>query len=138
MYPKKEKYSQPKGKNYLNGVKEHRVKERTMVFGIRAVMEAVEAGKEFDRILIRRDMGSAIGKQLEEKLKESKMVVQRVPLEKLNRITEKNHQGAIGFLSEISYQKIEDIVPQVYESGKTPLIVVLDRGFLYSYRAARR
>lgn len=113
-------------RTYLEGVKEHRVKENTMVFGIRAVIEAVNAGKDFDRILLRRDMSSAIARELQEALKGKEIAIQRVPREKLDRMTEKNHQGVIAFLSKITYQKIEDIVPFVFEQGKVPFFVVLD------------
>lgn len=115
-----------KKRNYLEGVKEHRVKESTMVFGIRAVIEAISAGKDFDRILLRRDMSSAIARELIDALKGKEIAIQRVPREKLDRMTEKNHQGVIAFLSQISYQKIEDIVPFVFEQGKVPFFVILD------------
>ena len=84
---------------YLENVKERRVKENKMIFGIRAVLEAIEAGKEFDRILIRRDMNSAIGRELLEATRGKNFPIVRVPQEKLNRLTEKNHQGVIAFLS---------------------------------------
>ena len=115
-----------KKRTYLEGVKEHRVKESTMVFDIRAVIEAINAGKDFDRILLRRDMSSSIARELLEALKGKEISVQRVPREKLDRMTEKNHQGVIAFLSQITYQKIEDIVPFVFEQGKVPFFVILD------------
>jgi 23S rRNA (guanosine2251-2'-O)-methyltransferase len=111
---------------YLENVKERRVKENKMIFGIRAVLEAIEAGKEFDRILIRRDMNSPIGRELLEATRGKNFPIVRVPQEKLNRLTEKNHQGVIAFLSEISYQNIEEIVFRVYEEGRVPFFVVLD------------
>jgi 23S rRNA (guanosine2251-2'-O)-methyltransferase len=52
--------------------------------------------------------------------------VQKVPLEKLNRITLKNHQGVIAFISPVTFQHIEDIIPSIYEEGRMPFIVVLD------------
>lgn len=113
-------------RDYLEGVKEHRVKEKTMVFGIRAVIEALNAGKEFDRILIRRDMSSAIGKELLEATEGRHLPILRVPQEKLNRMTEKNHQGVIAFLAEVSYQQLDEIVLRAFEEGRTPLVVVLD------------
>lgn len=111
---------------YLENLKERRVKENMMIFGIRAVLEAIEAGKEFDRILIRRDMNSAIGRELLEATRGKNFPIIRVPQEKLNRLTEKNHQGVIAFLSEITYQNVEEIVLRVYEEGRTPFFVVLD------------
>ncbi len=96
------------------------------IFGIRAVIEAIEAGKNIDKVLIRKDLGGDLGKELLAKIKDHGIVAQRVPQEKLNRITMKNHQGAIALLSPVSYAKLEHLVPLFYEEGRNPLIVVLD------------
>jgi 23S rRNA (guanosine2251-2'-O)-methyltransferase len=97
-----------------------------MIFGIRAVIEALEAGTEIDKILVSRDLQSDLSKQLFDALRGKGMVVQRVPIEKINRITMKNHQGVIAFLSAISYSRLEHVVPALFEEGKNPFIVVLD------------
>ena len=54
------------------------------------------------------------------------MAIQRVPLEKLNRLTMKNHQGVVAYISSVEYQRIEDIIPTLYEQGKKPFVVMLD------------
>ena len=105
---------------------EKRPKERDMVFGIRAVMEAVDAGKELEKVFIRKDLGGDLARELIEKLRVRTIPVQRVPQEKLNRLTQKNHQGVVAFAASIEYQHIEDIVPLLYEQGRTPLLVLLD------------
>ena len=97
-----------------------------MIFGIRAVAEAISAGKEVDKILIRKDLSGELAGELFEMLRGSNIVVQRVPQEKLNSITRKNHQGVIAFISPINYQPIEEIVASLYEQGKVPFIIVLD------------
>lgn len=96
------------------------------IFGIRAILEAIESGKTVDKVLIRRDLGGDLAKELLDKIKQYDIVLQRVPLEKLNRITLKNHQGAIALLSPVGYNKLDNIIPLLYEEGKTPLAVVLD------------
>lgn len=96
------------------------------IFGIRAIMEAIDAGKHIDKLLLRRDLGGELAKELLEKIKGYDIVVQRVPAEKLNRITMKNHQGAIAILSPVGYHKLDNIIPALYEAGKTPLILLLD------------
>lgn len=96
------------------------------IFGLRAIMEAIDSGKSIDKILLRRDLGGELAKELIEKIKGLDIVVQRVPAEKLNRITMKNHQGAIAILSPVGYQRLDNIIPSLYEEGKTPLILVLD------------
>lgn len=100
--------------------------EKDMIFGIRAVIEAIQAGKDIDKILLRRDMSSELARELFTILEGMNVPVQKVPLEKLNRITMKNHQGVIAFISPVTYQHIEDIIPGIYEEGRVPLIVVLD------------
>ncbi len=102
------------------------MKEKEMIFGIRAVIEAIEAGKEIDKVIIRRELQGDLSKELLSLLKTQNIAVQRVPNERLDRFTRKNHQGVIAFLSAISYEKIEDIIPFLYENGKDPFILVLD------------
>ncbi len=97
-----------------------------MIFGVRAVIEAIEAGKDIDKILVKRDIQSDLSKELFAALKGKLIPVQRVPVEKINRITHKNHQGVVAFIAAVTYQKTEDIVPTLFEEGKMPLLVILD------------
>lgn len=100
--------------------------KKDYIFGIRAVTEAIEAGKSIDKVLVRRDLGGELAKDLLDKIKEYGILMQRVPQEKLNRITMKNHQGAIALLSPVDYYRLEDLVPLFYEEGRNPFILVLD------------
>lgn len=102
------------------------MKENEMIFGIRAVIEAVQAGKEIDKILVKRELQGELSKTLFEVLRGTEIPVQRVPQERLDRFTRKNHQGVIAFISAVTYQKLEDIIPFLYEEGKNPFIVLLD------------
>lgn len=102
------------------------MEKKDYIFGIRAVTEAIEAGKSIDKVLVRRDLGGELAKDLLDKIKEYGILMQRVPQEKLNRITMKNHQGAIALLSPVDYYRLEDLVPLFYEEGRNPFILVLD------------
>lgn len=97
-----------------------------MIFGTRAIIEAIEADKEIDKLLLRKDLQGDLSKELIVLAKNRGITVQRVPSERLDRYSRKNHQGAIAFLSAISYEHIEDIVPFLYEEGKDPFILLLD------------
>ncbi|WP_121811830.1 23S rRNA (guanosine(2251)-2'-O)-methyltransferase RlmB [Mucilaginibacter kameinonensis] len=97
-----------------------------MVFGIRAVVEAIRSGKEIEALFIQRGISGGLIQELKELMNEYQITAQQVPVEKLNRITQKNHQGVIAVISPIVYQKIENIIPEVFEKGETPLILVLD------------
>ena len=102
------------------------MKENDVIFGIRAIMEAVQAGKTIDKLLIKKDLQGDLIKELFTVLKEHQIPFQRVPIERLNRIIRKNHQGVIAFLSAVTYHRLEDIIPFVFEQGKDPFIVLLD------------
>ncbi|MDR1562416.1 MAG: 23S rRNA (guanosine(2251)-2'-O)-methyltransferase RlmB [Dysgonamonadaceae bacterium] len=102
------------------------MKENELIFGTRAVIEAIAAGKEIDKILVRRDLQSELARELFTIVKDTNIHVQRVPKERLDRITRKNHQGIIAFMAAVAYQHLDDIVPFLFEEGKTPLIVLLD------------
>nr|WP_039454320.1 23S rRNA (guanosine(2251)-2'-O)-methyltransferase RlmB [Pedobacter glucosidilyticus] len=97
-----------------------------MIFGIRAVIEAIKSGKDIESLFLQRGIAGGLMSELKTILREYDIPSQQVPIEKLNRITAKNHQGAIAFISPITYQKIEDIIPTIFENGEVPLILILD------------
>lgn len=97
-----------------------------MIFGVRAVIEAIQAGKEIDKILVKKDIQSDLSKELFAALKGTLIPVQRVPVERINRITRKNHQGVVAYISLVIYQKVDQLVPFLYEEGKDPFFVLLD------------
>jgi len=103
------------------------MEKKDFVFGIRPVIEAIESGKTIDKIFIQNGLQGSLYAELKKKLAIQKLHINYVPVEKLNRLTRKNHQGVIAFLSDIPFYKIDDILPQIFEEGKIPLILILDR-----------
>ena len=96
------------------------------IFGIRPVMEALEASKSIDKIFIKREINGELVKELLVRAKELNIPVQRVPNEKLNRITMKNHQGVIAIVCPIRYHDLDNLLAELYENGKNPLGIILD------------
>lgn len=96
------------------------------IFGLRAIIEAAEAGKELDKVFIKKDLHGDLAAELMDTLRRHHILWQRVPVEKLNRITRKNHQGAIAILSAITYHRLDYLVPELFELGAVPFIVLLD------------
>lgn len=96
------------------------------IYGLRAIIEAIEAGKDIDRLLIKKDLQGDLATQLLELAKQHAIPMQRVPLERINRITRKNHQGALAYLSSVTYHRLDDIVPALYEEGRVPFLLILD------------
>lgn len=97
-----------------------------VVFGIRAVIEAIESGKQVDKVLMKKDLGGELARELLSVAREYNVPVQRVPVERINKVTRKNHQGVIAFMAAVDYYHVDDIVPALYDEGINPLVVVLD------------
>lgn len=96
------------------------------IFGIRAVAEAIEAGKDIDKILVKKDLqGELIGNLLE-LARRNRVLVRRVPGQTIDRITRKNHQGVLAVFSAVTYHRLDHLVPQLYEEGRLPFVIVLD------------
>ena len=100
--------------------------ENDIIFGIRAVIEAIEAGRDIDRILIKKDLHSDLARELLNAVRGTEIPVQRVPLERINRITRKNHQGVVALVAAVTYQHVDGLLPGLFEQGRTPLLVMLD------------
>jgi 23S rRNA (guanosine2251-2'-O)-methyltransferase len=114
-------------RNGGNRYRSSNVDKDSVIYGLRAIIEAIKAGKELDKILIKKGLSGELFGELRAVLKDTNIPVQYVPIEKLNRVTRSNHQGAIAFASAVEYQDIENVLPMVYEEGKTPFFLILDK-----------
>ena len=103
------------------------MKNNDIVFGTRPVLEAINSGKTLEKLFIQKNLKKEILEKIKSKLSNKKINISYVPKEKLNRITKKNHQGIICYISPISYQPIEEIIQRVFEKVKDPFVIILDR-----------
>lgn len=103
------------------------IKGNNFIFGTRAVIEAIEAGKEIEKVLIQKNLNNDLIKELLSKMKSLRIPFTYVPIEKLNRISRKNHQGVISYLSPIQFQSLDNIIESSFSKGNDPLLVILDR-----------
>ncbi|MBN2806185.1 MAG: 23S rRNA (guanosine(2251)-2'-O)-methyltransferase RlmB [Prolixibacteraceae bacterium] len=97
------------------------------IFGIRAVIEAIHSGKNIDKILVRKGLQGELFQELDELIASNRLHYQLVPEEKLNRITRKNHQGVIAFISPVTFFDYEEMVTRTFEQGETPFFLFLDQ-----------
>jgi 23S rRNA (guanosine2251-2'-O)-methyltransferase len=101
-------------------------KDTDFIFGMHPVIEAIKAGKQIDKLLIKKGLKGELYHDLMIVVNDYDIPWQIVPQEKLDFITRKNHQGVIAWLSLIEYQNIENILPALFEGGAEPLILILD------------
>lgn len=102
-------------------------KNKNLIFGIRAVIEAINAGKDIDKVMIQKGANGQLIKELHQTIRKHSIPFQYLPAIKFKRWEAKNHQGVIAMLSEITYYDIENILPMIYEEGKSPYILILDQ-----------
>ena len=103
------------------------MKNKEAIFGIRPIIEVIKSGKTIDKLFIQKGLHNESFAILWKLVRENRINYKHVPVEKMNRLTKKNHQGVFAFISPIDFYNIEDEIPNLYEEGKSPLILILDR-----------
>ncbi|MEK6492873.1 23S rRNA (guanosine(2251)-2'-O)-methyltransferase RlmB [Myroides odoratimimus] len=103
------------------------MEQDNQIFGIRAIIEAIEAGKDIDKVFIQKEASGELMSSLLKTLKKNNVNFSYVPIEKLNKLTNKNHQGAVANISPISFTSLETLVEGVLEKKEKPLFVILDQ-----------
>ena len=98
-----------------------------LIFGIRAIIEAIQAGKEVDKVFVQKEISGELMKDLMKVMKRGNINFTYVPVEKLHRMTPNNHQGAVATISPISFMDLEQLVESTLNSTKVPLFLILDQ-----------
>jgi len=96
------------------------------IYGIHAVTEAIDAGKDIDKIFLSKTLNNDTAQEIINHAKALQVPVQRVPVQKIDRITRRNHQGVLAMMAAVTYYHVEDLVPQLFDDGENPFFVVLD------------
>lgn len=97
-----------------------------LIYGIRAIIETIKSGKDLEKVFVQNKFNGELLPALNQLIKEREIPVSRVPNEKLNKLTRKNHQGAVAYVSPVKYFPLDQVVTQVFEEGKLPLFLLLD------------
>lgn len=103
------------------------MEQEHQIFGIRAIIEAIRNKKEIDKVFIQKEAQGDLMKELMKAMKQANVNFSYVPVEKLNRLTSQNHQGAVATISPVKFYDMETLINQVAESGKMPLFLILDQ-----------
>lgn len=97
------------------------------IFGIRAIIEAINAKKEIDKVFIQKEAQGDLMQELMKTMKRNNINFSYVPVEKLNKLTHNNHQGAVATIAPISFYTLENLVETLLEKEKKPLLLILDQ-----------
>jgi len=98
-----------------------------MIYGTRAVIEAILAGKEIEKVMVQTGLNNDLSRELVTVAKQHSVPLTFVPLEKLKRMSSRNHQGVICLLSAVRYASLENLIDHAFSEGREPFLLLLDR-----------
>lgn len=102
------------------------MQETTRIFGIRAVIEAIESGKAIEKVFIQKGLAGSLFQELNRHLKDGNFNISYVPVEKLNKLSKGNHQGVVANISPVSFISLEKLVEDSQKASTSPLFLLLD------------
>ena len=103
-------------------------KDSTKIFGLRAIMEAIDAGQEIEKVYLQKEIQGSLAKALQHKINDANISFSYVPVEKLHKLSKfQNHQGAVAKTSSITFKDLDEVIEQILESKTAPLFLLLDQ-----------
>jgi 23S rRNA (guanosine2251-2'-O)-methyltransferase len=104
------------------------ITETTNIFGIRAIIEAIESGSTINKIYLQKGLRGELFYELNKLIKTKSLTTSMVPVEKLNRLSKNNnHQGAVAQISPVEFYDLETLIEETLDNGTTPLFLLLDQ-----------
>ena len=101
--------------------------KNTQIYGLRSVIEAIDSQETLSKVYLQRGLTGASSYELIKKLKKKSIEISYVPVEKLNRLTPKNHQGVVATISPINFLSISDLSELIESKPKTISLLILDQ-----------
>ena len=102
------------------------MEKNTEIYGIRAVIEAINSSKDIDKVFIQTGLKGKLIGQLESLIRKNKINFSYVPTQKLDRLSKKNHQGVIARIAPIKFYTIDNF-SEVLEKSNNPFVLILDQ-----------
>jgi len=102
------------------------MEKNTEIYGIRAVIEAINSSKDIDKVFIQTGLKGKLIGQLESLIRKNKINFSYVTTQKLDRLSKKNHQGVIARIAPIKFYTI-DSFSDVLEKSNNPFVLILDQ-----------
>ncbi len=98
-----------------------------MIFGTRAVIEAIKAKRDIEKIFVQAGLNNDLIKELTRVARMQNVPFTFVPEQKLNRLSTKNHQGVICMLASVQYADLQNIIDKIFNEGREPFLLIVDR-----------
>lgn len=104
----------------------HRPKKSSLVVGRKAVIEAMQTGKQLERIYLQANVHGETVDEIKRLAEKTQTPINKVPVEKLNNLNVSNHEGCVALIAKVQYQDLQDVISLVVENGEVPLFLLLD------------
>lgn len=105
---------------------QHRPKKSTLIVGRKAVIEAMQTGKQLERIYLQSTVHGEVVDEIKKLAEKNQVPINKVPVEKLNNLNVSNHEGCVALIAKVQYQNLQDVISLVVDNGQTPLFLILD------------
>ncbi|MEM9646881.1 MAG: 23S rRNA (guanosine(2251)-2'-O)-methyltransferase RlmB [Bacteroidota bacterium] len=97
------------------------------IYGIRAILEAIDASQPINKVFLQKGLSGELFRELEGVIRKQGLSYSYVPVEKLNRLTKNNHQGAVAQISPVQFHHFDDLVEKVVAEKNSPFFLLLDQ-----------
>jgi 23S rRNA (guanosine2251-2'-O)-methyltransferase len=101
--------------------------EEGWIVGKHAVIEALAAGREMEKVWLAEGLKKKSVEEILRQLEEQKIPYYWVPRVKLDQLVEEdNHQGIVAQVSAYQYATVEEILANAEKKGEAPFLLILD------------
>ena len=104
----------------------HRPKKSALIIGRKAVIEAMQTGKQLERIYLQSTVHGEVIEEIRKLADQTQTPINKVPVEKLNNFNVSNHEGCIALIAKVQYQDLQDVISFVVDKGEVPFLLILD------------
>ncbi|HNL83337.1 MAG TPA: RNA methyltransferase, partial [Chitinophagaceae bacterium] len=102
------------------------IPKKNIIVGRNPVVEALKQHLTIDKILVSKKASGEIVNEIKQLARANNVPVQYVPIEKINSLTNIQHQGIVAFKSAVRYFNLQHVIDFVVAKGETPLFLILD------------
>jgi len=112
--------------NFRNQQQKPRPKKNTLIVGRNKVIEALQQGKQLERIYLVSTIHGEVIEEIKRLALDNQIPINKVPVEKLNGFNVSNHEGCVAVISKVQYQDLQSVISYVVDKGEVPLFLILD------------
>ncbi|UJH66549.1 23S rRNA (guanosine(2251)-2'-O)-methyltransferase RlmB [Allomuricauda sp. SCSIO 65647] len=103
------------------------MKSENQIYGLHAIIEAINTDRPINKVYLQKRLQGDLFKKLETLIRKKGVVSSYVPIEKLNKLTKNNHQGAVALISPIAFSPFEEVAEHILKTKDLPFFLLLDR-----------